>query len=150
LNVLYGYISVTAKMPPKGFLYFPAIWMYNRLGWQPEIDIVELMGSESNEAWFTHHWVGEDGNDKSEGISKKFRVDLSKDFHEYSVEWTKDKLTWFIDRIPYYSTTNQIPQVELFLICNIQSDGNPPFTHLYTEDEVPQEMTIKKIEIYQK
>lgn len=150
LNVLYGYISITAKVPPKGFLYFPAIWMYWKQGWQPEIDILECMGNDSKSLTFTHHWVGTDGNDVSEGKTCKWdSIDFSNDYHEYSIEWTPTKLTWYVDKLPYYSTTNQIPNVELFLICNIQV-GYPAFTHLYTPNEVPQNFDIKKIEIYQK
>jgi len=49
LETKYGYISFTAKMPPKGLLYFPALWGYNKRGWQPEWDLCELAGSQSNE-----------------------------------------------------------------------------------------------------
>jgi len=154
LNILYGYISVTTKMPPKGFLYFPAIWMFNKNGWQPEIDIVELMGFDSKAATFTHHWLGADGNDKSEGKGVNLPIDLSQGFHNYSVEWTPDRLTWYLDGKKQYETTSNIPQVPLFLVCGIQAGpagkGQPAFTHLYTASEVPAEMVVKKIEIFQK
>lgn len=150
LNVLFGFIEVTAKVPPNGLLYFPAIWMYNRLGWQPEIDILECASGNSDEAWFTHHWVMPDGSDNSEGYTWKPKIDLSMDYHRYAVEWTPEKLTWYVDGIALYSTTNKIPDVALFIICNIQAGGTPPFTHLFTPDEVPMNFYISKIEVYQK
>jgi len=151
MELQYGFIEVSCKMPPNGFLYFPAIWMYNKLGWQPEIDIVELMGPDSKSAAMTHHWVGPDGNDVSEGYTKHFDFDLSLDFHKYAVEWTKTKLTWYIDRIAYYSTENNIPDVPLFLICNIQSGGiEGAFNHLFAKHEVPTSMIVNEIKIWTK
>jgi len=150
LEVLYGYISVRAKIPPKGFLYFPAIWMYNIQGWLPEIDIMEAMDKTSEHVSFTHHWLDSNGNHLSEGNNWKSPIDLSLDYHNYSVEWTPGKLTWYIDGIARYSTTNNIPGVPLFLICNIQAGGNPAYSHLYTSDEVPMSFYIEKIEVYQK
>jgi beta-glucanase (GH16 family) len=154
LNILYGYISVVAKVPAGGFLYFPAIWLYDKNGWLPEIDIIELIGFDSTSIRFTHHWLREDSQHKSEGCTLNSRVDYSKEFHNYAVEWTPNRLAWFIDGIEYYSTTNYIPNVPLFLICNIQAgadyEGWAAFTHVFTKDEVPAEMIIKEIKVYQK
>lgn len=150
-DILYGYFSITAKIPPKGILYFPAIWMYNRLGWQPEIDIMEAASETSKQICFTHHWVGNNGQDVAEGFTKSFAYDLSLAFHEYSVEWTPTKLTWFVDGIQCFTTTNNIPQIAQFLICCVQSGGiEGGCKHLYTANEVPAEMIVRKIEIYQK
>ena len=152
LNVKYGYISVVAKVPPKGYFYFPAIWMYNlQTGWLPELDIVELAGGASDQLWFTHHW-NNNGNPASEGTQLKwYKTDFSQNFHEYSIEWTVDRITWYVDKMPYYTTTNNIPQDELFLICGIQSGGvEGDFKHLFTDSESGGQMIIKSVEIWQK
>ncbi len=150
LETLYGYISFTAKMPPKGLLYFPALWGYNKLGWQPEIDIVELAGGQSNQLWFTHHWDN-NGNDNSEGINLTWqKTNFDEGFHEFSVLWDTDRLTWYVDKLPFYTTTNHIPNVPIFWVMNIQAGYGPPFTHLYTDSESGQRMIVKKMEIWQK
>ena len=146
LEILYGYIEVTAKVPPRGFLYWFSIWMYNKRGWQPEIDIIECMGPDAKSVCITHHWVGPDGKDVSEGYNLP-TVDLSLDFHRYGIEWTPTRLTWYLDGVAKYSTQNQIPQVPLFLICNMQSRE---YTHVYTPGEVPAKAVIQKIEIWNK
>jgi len=150
MNFKYGFIEVSAKMPPQGFLYFPAIWMYDKRGWLPEIDIVELMGPDSKRATFTHHWLDAGGEHQSKGNGQALSFDLSEGLHQFAVEWTQGKLTWFIDRKKYYETTKNIPDVGLFLICNIQAGGDPAFSHVFETSEVPAEMIIKSIEVYQK
>jgi len=150
LNFRYGYVEVEAKMPPMGFKFFPAIWMYDRRGWLPEIDIVELMGEDSSRATFTHHWRDPDGRNRSEGDGFNLQFDMSQEFHQFAIEWAPTKIAWFIDRIKYYEVTKNIPQCNLFLVINIQAGGYPAFTRLYQSGEYPQEMLIKKIAIYQK
>lgn len=153
LETLYGYISFTAKMPPKGLLYFPALWGYNKNGWQPEIDVVELAGGESNELWFTHHYVLPPDvlTDHSKGINRKWeKIDFSKGFHEFSVEWTPDKLTWYVDGFPYFEATENIPSLPIFWVMGIQAGYGPPFTHLFTEQESGQRMIVRRFEVWQK
>lgn len=150
LNILYCYVEVEAKMPPHGYQYFPAIWMYNRNGWLPEIDIVELMGEESTSASFTHHWLDSTNNHKQKGKSFNLHMNLNDKYHIFSMEWTPQSITWFIDGYAYYKRISNIPNVPLFLICNIQAGGNPPFSHIFTENEVPKYMDIKSVKVYQK
>lgn len=150
LNFKFGCLYVTAKMPPKGFTYFPAIWLYDRRGWLPEIDVVELMGKNSRYATFTHHWSDELDIHRSKGKGVKLPFDLSAGLHVFGIEWTPEKITWFIDNVVYFEVTKNIPKVPLFLICNIQSGGDPPFTRLFNQDEYPEFMTISSISLFQK
>ena len=141
-------VSVTAKVAPKGFLYFCAPgWLYGNH--EQEIDIAEFMGKESDEVCFTHHW--KDTTHQAEGITWKSPVDLSLDFHTYMVEWTPTRLTWFIDGIQRYTTTNNIPTEEMYFISNIQSGGvEGAFNHLFTKDEVPMSMIIREVRVWQR
>jgi len=149
LNIKYGFIEVTAKMPPKGYVYFPAIWMYDKTGWLPEIDIVELMGDDSKRAAFTHHWMEGDRH-QSDGKGVNLPFDLSQSFHAFAIEWTKNKITWFVDRVKCYEVTSNIPNVPLFLICNIGAGGTPAYSRVFQGGETPQKMVIKTIDIYEK
>jgi len=150
LETLYGYITFTAKMPPNGLLYFPALWGYNKMGWQPEIDIVELAGGQSNELWFTYHWDN-NGSDVAVGTHLKWeKTNFDQGFHEYAVEWTPSYITWYVDKMPYYKISENIPTVPIFWIMGIQAGYGPPFTHLFTDSESGKSVDIKLFEIWQK
>lgn len=174
LEILYGYIRIRAKIPPKGFLYFFALWLYNRKGWFPELDIIEANGGDSTTVSFTHIW-GNDGtydpekfyypDDKNlnhliycdiEGLCKEYnwffkgKEDFSLDFHDYAVDWRPDKITWYIDGFPVWTATANIPNEPIFLVCGIQAGGvEGPFNHLFTPEESGAEGIIKLIEVWQ-
>jgi len=173
----YGIVNITAKMPPNGFLYFPALWLYDPTGWLPETDMVELLGSSysdpyssSNYGSFTHIWQNDgsylpekyyypDPNNTNHqiycdisGVCKEYywfqniNVDLSLDFHTYSIKWTQDELIWYIDNIERFRALSHIPQKEQHLVLNI---GAASYTHIFTPSEIPQEMVIKDVSVYQ-
>jgi hypothetical protein len=153
METLYGYIEWSAKMPPKGFLYFPALWGYNKRGHQPEPDCVELAGAESNELWFTYHYVIPPDllTDHAVGTHLLFpKTDFSKGFHTYGLLWEMDRLTWYVDRKPYFTTTEYIPSVPVFWVMGIQAGGKEGmFKHLFSPEESGQFMTLANIKIYQ-
>jgi len=101
----YGKVVVRAKMP-RGKLIWPAIWMlpkHAEFGNWPssgEIDIVESRGDpkECNEGvdsfGSTLHWGprwDKDPYQKGHAVYKHTE-ELSKGFHDYELEWTKDHI----------------------------------------------------------
>jgi beta-glucanase (GH16 family) len=173
----YGIVDIVAKMPPKGFTYFPALWLYDPTGWLPEIDMVELIGKSYSDPYtssaygsFTHLWSN-DGMYQPEkyyypnpsnpnhqiycdagGICKEFNwfvnmgFDLSAGFHTYSIKWSPTELIWYIDKREVFRALTKIPQKEQHLVLNIASAEN---TYIFKPSEIPQEMVIKSISIYQ-
>ena len=158
----YGRLDVIAKMPPSGFTYFPSIWLYNasETGWQkPEIDF-EIFGSSSNQYMmggptnymkFSLH--RENG---SEGGEYTFKNEL-KDFHKYTLIWTKKELKWYVDDLLRYKTNNS-PNVPMLIICGIQSGidfklpkyGNceiPTYTYIFKDNECGKKMVIKSVQV---
>jgi len=125
-DFLYGKAEMRAKLP-AGQGMFPAFWMMTdkEHTWLPEIDIMEMLGHLPNEVWMVAHWLGEDGALKSESTS--FRgPDFSSDFHTFSVEWTPDSLTWFIDGAERFKTNTYIPSEKMYLYLNTAVGGNWP------------------------
>ena len=153
MEFLYGVVRVMAKIPPRGFTYFPAIWMYDKRGWLPEIDVMEAMGPDSTSVGFTHHW-DDDGTHRSEGTTAYNLGDLSAGYHEYAVEWNAGSITWYVDGVKKYTALKNVPQVPLFLICNIQAgpatDGGSAFTRLFSPSEVPMGFDVRRVEVWKK
>jgi beta-glucanase (GH16 family) len=153
LETLYGYTYFVAKMPPNGLLYWPALWGYNLKGWQPEIDIVELVGEKSNELWFTHHYLLPPDlvTDHAVGTRLLFpKTNFDQGFHEYGILWEPNRLTWYVDKMPYFTTTENIPNVPLFWLMSIGVGGYAPYTYLIKPEEEGKGMTIKNWGIWQK
>lgn len=102
----YGRIEVSAKLP-KGRGVWPAIWMLgtNRkdIGWPKcgEIDIMEYVGYKPTQIHATVHapYEGKHTSKGSyirlEGVEDRFAV--------YAVEWTEEKMDFFVDDQLYFT-----------------------------------------------
>ena len=55
-NTKYGYFETREKLAPGGLKYWPAFWLSSSDSWPPEIDVFELMGSDSSYFTMTLHW----------------------------------------------------------------------------------------------
>ncbi len=96
----YGYFEIRAKIP-VGTGVWPAFWLLaDDGGWPPEIDVMEGRGQEIGDMVMTTHWrIRATGLVQSCGFD--FLVpDASRDFHDYGVLWTKDRIVYYIDRRP--------------------------------------------------
>lgn len=107
----YGYFECRAKVPiGKGYL--PAFWMMptdeNLYGQWPkcgEIDIMEVMGQETNKAYGTIHY-GEP-HDQSQGTySVAAANNFADNYHTYAVDWEPGKITWYVDGIKYHEESD--------------------------------------------
>lgn len=106
---LYGRMEVRAKLP-EGRGVWPAIWtLGNTIGeevsWpdRGEIDIMEFVGYNPNTVYANVHtgaynWV--EGTNKGDSIKV---ADLSKAFHIYAVDWTPERIDFYVDSTRYFS-----------------------------------------------
>ena len=107
----YGYFECRAKVP-TGKGYLPAFWMMptdeNLYGQWPkcgEIDIMEVMGQETNKAYGTIHY-GEP-HDQSQGTYAVASANNFADsYHTYAVDWEPGKITWYVDGIKYHEESD--------------------------------------------
>lgn len=105
---LYGRIEVRAKIP-TGKGAWPAIWMMpseNKYGGWPysgEIDIMENVGYEPDKIYSTLHYSGTDGSGHQQSGSHAVRTAPYDTFYTYSIEWTPDKIDWYIDDTKVYT-----------------------------------------------
>lgn len=125
-NFLYGKVEMRAKLP-AGQGIFPAFWMMpdKEDTWLPEIDIMEMLGHQPNEVWMVSHWLDKTGTLKSDSSNFK-GPDFAKDFHIFSIEWTADSITWFIDDIERFSLSKFIPNEKMYLYLNTAIGGDWP------------------------
>lgn len=160
----YGRFDIKAKLP-YGQGLWPAIWMMptNSVygGWAAsgEIDIMELLGQESNRVYGTLHYGGSYPNNSHSGSS--FRLpsgSFATDYHLFTIEWEENEFRWYVDGILYLTqnewSTNVAPypapfDQEFYLILNVAVGGNWPGN----PDETtifPQTMVVDYVRVYKK
>lgn len=107
----YGYFECRAKVP-TGKGYLPAFWMmptdddvYGEWPRGGEIDIMEVMGSDTKKLYGTLHY-GEP-HEQSQGTYMLGQdADFAKQYHVYGCLWEPDKISWYIDDIKYFEEKN--------------------------------------------
>ena len=165
----YGYFECRAKVP-AGKGYLPAFWMMpadeNLYGQWPkcgEIDIMEVMGQETNKAYGTIHY-GEP-HDQSQGtytVSEK--NNFADNYHTYACEWEPGKIIWYIDGVKFHEESDWFSaksgQGEVtypapfdqpfYMILNLAVGGSwvgyPDATTTYDD----QQFAIDYVKVYQK
>lgn len=142
----FGYFEVNAKAP-SGQGLWPAIWLKSRKHWPPEIDIMEILGHNPKQIYISQHWKENNNPHKFKSICIN-GTDFSKSFHKYAVEWTRNRITWYIDGTQLYSSVKNIPQEPLMLIINLAVGGTMPGNPDITTPLV-SEFEIKSIKIWQ-
>ena len=157
----YARIEVKARLP-KGRGVWPAIWMlpteWKYGGWprSGEIDIMENVGYLPDSVYGSVHTGAFNhaiGTNKTGGVLRK---DLSTAFHIYAVEWTENKIQFFVDDEMYHQFENNKkgsdawPFDQLFhLVLNIAVGGNWGGKFGVDESIFPQRMEIDYVRVYQ-
>jgi beta-glucanase (GH16 family) len=158
----YGYIEMRAKLP-EGTGTWPAIWMLpeeNTFGGWPrsgEIDIMEHVGFDPGRV---HGTVHTEAFNHSIGTQKGAQLmvpDFQNEFHTYAIDWSKDKIDFFIDGEKYFTFENtgngpkEWPFDQPFhLILNIAVGGNWGGTNGVDPSIWPQRMEVDYIRVYDK
>ena len=165
----YGYFECRAKVP-AGKGYLPAFWMMpadeNLYGQWPkcgEIDIMEVMGQETNKAYGTIHY-GEP-HDQSQGTyTVSEGNNFADNYHTYACEWEPGKIIWYIDGVKFHEESDWFSaksgQGEVtypapfdqpfYMILNLAVGGSwvgyPDATTTYDD----QQFAIDYVKVYQK
>lgn len=153
----YGYMEARAKLP-TGHGIWPAFWMLGsnikQVGWPlaGEIDILEYIGREPDMVYTTLHTKANHG-DKANSKKTLF-PDIEKGFHTYGVNWTAEKMEFFVDGksvytfVPPNKSTEVWPYDQPFyFIINTAVGGN--FGGPDVDDTIfPQEFIIDYVKVY--
>lgn len=143
----YGKLEVRAKFP-AGTGLLPAIWLWNNAGKAfPEIDIVEILGQQPGQVWSTIHYEVNRIYGKDYNLSDL--PNLTTDYHTFGIEWYPEKITFFVDGTPMYTSTTFVPDEEMYLFINtgVGGDwvGEPDET-----TQFPTQLLVDWIRYYQK
>jgi beta-glucanase (GH16 family) len=136
-NFTYGLIQISAKLPYGPGLW-PALWLAaTNDQWPPELDIMEHWYSEPQMKVYDHT-IGT----KYLGGPVPTPADLSAGFHTYSLLWTKDRVTWYLDGTQVFTTTSYVPQQAMYFIANVADDSTAAGACTGT-------MQIQSVKVYQ-
>lgn len=100
-DFMYGRVETRAKVP-EGKGLWPAIWMmptdesyYGQWPKCGEIDIMEVLGDQTNLAYSTIHY-GEP-HAEQQGTLQLDNGSFADDFHTYAVDWNPGRILFMID-----------------------------------------------------
>lgn len=154
----YGRMEVRAKLPVgKGI--WPAFWMLgsniSKVGWPKcgEIDILEYVGREPGKVFTSLHTQDSHGN--TINTKKTDFNTIEEGYHLYAVDWTKDKIEFFVDNQSVYTFSPEVKNENVwpfnqpfYFIINVAVGGNFG-GHDVDNSIFPQEYSIDYIRVYQ-
>lgn len=157
----YGRFEIRAKLP-SGKGTWPAIWMlpesWEYGGWPEsgEIDIMEHVGHEPERVYATVHTEAYNHVLGTQDTDTMQVSDAEQNFHIYTLEWTPQTISWYIDGEQYsrfnneYATYKEWPFDRPFhLILNIAVGGNWGGAQGVDENIWPQQMVVDYVRVYQ-
>jgi beta-glucanase (GH16 family) len=118
----YGYVEARMRLPAGRGLW-PALWLLPAdQGSRPEIDIVEVLGHDTDRARFHyhprggdslgHHWAG---------------PDLTAGWHRFAVDWRPGEITWIVDgRARWRVRGPAVSREPMYLVLNLAVGGDWP------------------------
>jgi Beta-glucanase/Beta-glucan synthetase len=123
----YGFTEMRARLPAgRGLL--PAFWMLpTDHTYDPEIDIMEMLGQDPHVLYGTLHYRAElAGALTPRGVVRT--PDLSADWHVFGLEWGPDRLVWYLDGAEWwrYANADHTPHQPMYLLVNLAVGGNWP------------------------
>jgi beta-glucanase (GH16 family) len=123
----HGYAEARLKVP-KGRGYWPAFWLLpTRGGWPPEIDVMEILTSNPHRSHVALHYGKNWRDHRSHGRWVDELPDLSADFHNYGVHWTRDFIDFYLDgkRVHRVGDRKAITYTDtpMYLILNLAIGG---------------------------
>jgi beta-glucanase (GH16 family) len=159
---LYGRIEVRAELP-SGLGTWPAIWMlptdWAYGGWPAsgEIDIMEHVGFAPDTIYGSIHTAAFNHLKGTQSTNGIYVPDAEQAFHVYAVEWTPERIDFFVDSAKYHSFANQGSGPDAWpfdkrfhLILNLAVGGNWGAMKGVAEDIWPQRMTVDYVRVYQR
>lgn len=153
----YGYIEARAKLP-VGQGIWPVFWMLGsnikQVGWPMagEIDILEYVGKEKHQVYTSLHTKDSHGN--TVNTKKTEFKNIEEGYHTYAINWTKDKIEFFVDDKPVYTFAPENKTTEVwpfnqpfYFIINTAVGGN--FGGPEVDDKIfPQEFIVDYVRVY--
>ena len=157
----YGKIEIRAKLPAGRGLW-PAIWMLganvDAAGWPEcgEIDIMEHVGFEKDSVFGTIHTTAYNHIIGTQKGKKIFIDNPYNSYHIYTLEWTPERMDFFLDNTLFNHIENEHKTVAewpfdapFYLLLNIAVGGNLGGQKGIDPSVFPAAMEVDYIRVYQ-
>lgn len=157
-----GRFEVRAKLP-AGRGMWPAIWLLgsnvNKAGWPlcGEIDIMENVGFAPDIIHGTVHTQAYNHTKKTHKGNSTRVPGASDSFHVYAIEWSGDRIDFFVDERRYFTFLNEGTGREAwpfdkkqFLILSVSVGGFWGGQKGVDDTIFPQRMVVDYVRVYQK
>lgn len=158
----YGRFEIRARLP-AGRGTWPAIWMLptgNAYGGWPasgEIDIMEHVGFAPDSIHGSVHTAAYNHLKGTQSTSQVAVPDCESAFHTYAVEWTAERIEFFVDETRYHSFANQGTGPDAWpfdqpfhLVLNVAVGGMWGGMHGVDEAIWPQRMIVDYVRVFQR
>jgi beta-glucanase (GH16 family) len=159
----YGKVEISAKVP-AGKGTWPALWMmptYSEYGGWPksgEMDIMEYIGVEPQNLFYTVHFEGTNGSghqSNGSGAVKRIANPFNQ-FIKFTMIWTPDKIEWYANDVKYhtYSKPSDDYRVwpfnkEFYLILNLAYGGDWGGYAGVDDTKLPHKFLIDYVRVFQ-
>ncbi len=123
----YGYAEARVKVPAGQGLW-PAFWaLPASYGWPPEIDAMEILGSDPSTVNMTYHYLNGSGTHMSPGQAWT-GPDFSQGWHTFGVDWQPDAMVWYVDGVERgrFTDAAAITSEPAYLLLNLAVGGTWP------------------------
>lgn len=118
----YGYFQMRARCP-RGKGFWPAFWLLPlREAWPPEIDILEGQGHRTQTVNMAS--IGTDSVTRKMAVEQA--IDSADGFHVYALEWTADRLVWFVDGKPLHEQIGHDIHEPMYVLINLALGSDDP------------------------
>lgn len=120
----YGYFEMKAKLPAGQGLW-PAFWLLpTDLTWPPEIDIMEVIGSKTDQLVTSVHY---DSGGYQMSSDTTVVSGMTTGFHTYGVDWQKDAITWYFDGQQVFKIATPAGMDKpMYMLANLAVGGEWP------------------------
>jgi beta-glucanase (GH16 family) len=151
-----SYVEVSMKIA-KGKGFWPCFWFWSGSdSTYQELDVAEYKGSRSSEFQISNHYWDE----QKKKIDTQWRIvyprnpndgkqiDMAENFHIYGIEWLSDKVVIYMDNVPIFEITTNVPQLPMGLILSMGTggiDGKPNRKTVF-----PSTLYIDYVRVYKK
>lgn len=150
----YGKFELRCKLP-KGNGYWPAMWILEErpAALQKEIDVMETVGNLPTLASFNFHHLDNNDNHKSY-YSQWWGPDFTAGFHTYAMEWSPNRLVWYVDGVERNRIENGfVPNRNMYILLNLAVGGGfPNATNTPPDATTPQKsaLVVDYVRVYKR
>jgi beta-glucanase (GH16 family) len=152
----YGYVEARLKVPASRGI-FTAFWMLpasTNYTYNEEIDILEMLGGNTDTAFMTYHYGGRAqsyavnrGDNNNGACAVK---DYSSGFSTFGVEWQPNYVAWYINGVKCGQYTGTTSTSKMYLILNLMVDNQwQRDWNLATQNNPTDQLEVDYIRVYQ-